>query len=285
MSGRLAAMRPVLLYYDGSDHAARAIQCAGALLRPRDAIVLHVAQKPFKDDVADAGRRVALAAGFDPLAVVDAGHGHMPAAIREEAQRRDVSVIVVGSPRRALGSLSAIVHQAQRPLLVGPPAGASSPPNAPIFMCYDGSREARHALSVAGDLLVGRSASVAAFMPAVDDLAVLRSSLPRSVGPEAQDRLARVDRQEAEAAAERAGEGTRIAATAGFAAQSVPIPAMSASSEEEEEPRRRLLRAAADEEAACIVAGHRPASNGFGSTAYGLVHHADRPVLVVPGAP
>jgi hypothetical protein len=25
---------------------------------------------------------------------------------------------------------------------------------------------------------------------------------------------------------------------------------------------------------ACIVAGHRPASKGVGSTAYGLVHHA-----------
>lgn len=279
---------PVLICYDGSDHADRAIRCAGTLLRPKHAIVLHVSHKPFEDDVAEAGRRVARDAGFDPVAVLDAGHGRIASAVLEHAQSRNVSVIVVGSPGRVpspSGLLEAVVDQARRPVLVGPPAAAPSRRNEPIFMCYDGSREARHALVAAGDLLAGRTASVAAFMPAVDDLALLRSSLPWSVGPEVQDRVAGLDRQEADAPAERAGEGARIAATADFAARPVPIPAMSASSEEEEEPWRRLLRAAADEEAACIVAGHRPASKGFGSTAYGLVHHADRPVLVVPGAP
>jgi nucleotide-binding universal stress UspA family protein len=273
-------MRPVLLCYDGSDHADRAIRCAGKLLRPKHAIVLHVSHKPFKDDVAEAGRRVALDAGFDPVAVVDAGHGRIASAVLEHAQSRDVSVIVVGSPGRAAGSLDAVIHQAQRPLLVGPPAGASSPPNAPIFMCYDGSREARHALSVAGELLVGRSASVAAFMPAVDELALLRSNLPWPVSADVQDEVARLDLQEAEAPVERAAEGARVAATAGFVARPVPIPG-----KEEAEPWRRLLRAAADEDAACIVAGHRPASKGFGSTAHRLVHNANRPVLVVPGAP
>ena len=45
----------------------------------------------------------------------------------------------------------------------------------------------------------------------------------------------------------------------------------------------RLLRAAADEEAACIVVGHRPSVKALGSTAHGLVDHADRSVLVAPG--
>jgi GNAT superfamily N-acetyltransferase len=41
-------MGPVLLCYDGSDHADRAARLAGTLLRPRQAVVLHVPQKPFK---------------------------------------------------------------------------------------------------------------------------------------------------------------------------------------------------------------------------------------------
>jgi hypothetical protein len=45
----------------------------------------------------------------------------------------------------------------------------------------------------------------------------------------------------------------------------------------------RLLRAAASEEAACIVVGHRPSVKALGSTALGLVDHADRSVLVAPG--
>jgi nucleotide-binding universal stress UspA family protein len=276
-------MGPVLLCYDGSDHADRAVRLAGTLLRPRQAVVLHVAQRPFKPAVAVSGRQVALDADFDPIAVVETGHGRIAAAVLAHARTHDASVIVVGSHDGARSR--SLVHRTDRPVLVCPPAAPPSSANEPIFMCYDGSHEARHALVAAADLLAGRTASVAAFMPAVDDLALLRSSLPWSVGPKMQDRLAGLDRREAEAAAERAGEGARIAATAGFGARPVPIPAMSASSEEEEEPWRRLLRAAADEEAACIVAGHRPVSNGFGSTAYGLVHHADRPVLVIPGAP
>lgn len=273
-------MRPVLLCYDGSDHADRAIRCAGTLLRPKEAIVLHASHKAFSDDVAEAGRRVALDAGFDPVAVVDAGRGRIAAAVLEQAKSRNASVIVVAS-----GLLDAVVQQADRPVLVGPAAAAPSPSNEPIFVCYDGSHEARQALTAAGDLLVGRAASVAAFMPAVDDLALLRSSLPWSVSPEVQDGIAKLDRQEAEAAAERADEGARIAATAGFVARSVPISASNASTEEEEEPWRRLLRAAADDEAACIVAGHRASAKGFGSAAHGLVHNADRPVLIVPAAP
>jgi nucleotide-binding universal stress UspA family protein len=47
----------------------------------------------------------------------------------------------------------------------------------------------------------------------------------------------------------------------------------------------RLTEAAAAESASCIVVGHRRSGRGVScldSTAYGLVNHADRPVLVVP---
>ena len=47
----------------------------------------------------------------------------------------------------------------------------------------------------------------------------------------------------------------------------------------------KLTEAAAAESASCIVVGHRRSARGVSrldSTAYGLVNHADRPVLVVP---
>jgi nucleotide-binding universal stress UspA family protein len=254
-------MRPILLCYDGSEPAERAIQSAATLLRPKPPVVLHVPQRSF------AG---------------DARHRRVAAMILEEAHSRDASVIVVGSHGRIS---SALIDRADRPVLVGSPAASPSPANEPILLCYDGSRVARQSLAAAGDLLAGRAAIVVAFMPAVDDLAVLRSSLPWPAAAEIQDGLARLDRQEAEGPAERAAEGARAAAAAGFVARPLGVRGKDASSEEEEEPWRRLLRAAADEEAACIVVGHRPSAKGRGSTAHGILRNADRPLLVVPGAP
>jgi nucleotide-binding universal stress UspA family protein len=253
-------MRPLLLCHDRSGHADPAVQRAAALLRPRPAVLLHLPQRPFRGD---------------------ARHGRIAAMVLEEAQSCDACVIVVGSHGRVA---SALVDRADRPVLVSSPAGSPSPANEPILLCYDGSRVARQSFAAAGDLLAGRAAIVAAFMPAVDDLVVLRTSLPWPAGAEVQDRLARLDRQEAEAPGERAAEGARAAAAAGFVSRPLAVGGMDASSEEEQEPSRLLVRAAADEEAACVVVGHRPSAKGLESTAHGLLRDAGRPVLVVPGA-
>jgi nucleotide-binding universal stress UspA family protein len=148
------------------------------------------------------------------------------------------------------------------------------------------SRVLDHAIlpaSTRGVLLERRPAVVATFMPAIDDGAVLRLNLPWPAAGKVQDRLAQLDREEAEAPSERAAEGARAAADAGFIARPVAIRGVNASSEEEEDPWMRLLRAAANEEAACIVVGHRLSAKQLGSSAHGLVHHADRSVLVAPG--
>jgi hypothetical protein len=91
---------------------------------------------------------------------------------------------------------------------------------------------------------------------------------------EMQERLARMDRQAAEAPVARAADGAHAAAVAGFVARRVAIAGMEASAEEEEEPRRCLLRAATSEQAACIGVGQRPPVMLPGSTVHGLVHHA-----------
>jgi nucleotide-binding universal stress UspA family protein len=280
---------PVLICYDGSDNADRAIRRAARLLRPRHAVVVHVRQRPFEDAVAESGRRLALDAGFDPVEAVEAGHGHVATVVLREARKLGASVIVSGSRGRSRaqpalpGSVSsALVEHSDIPVLVAR-AGVAPPADEPVFACYDGSRIAREAIVTAAKLLAGRSAIVASFMPAVDDGAVLRSNLPWPVAGKVQDRLAQLDREEAEAALQRAADGARAAADAGFVARPVGIRGVNASSEEEEDPWLRLLRAAASEEAACIVVGHRPSVKQLGGTAHGLVRHADRSVLVAPG--
>jgi nucleotide-binding universal stress UspA family protein len=279
---------PVLLCHDGSSDADRAVRRAAALLRPKGAVVLSVPRRPFAAGGAGAGRRVALEAGFAPVVVADARRG--TGAVLQEARDRGASVVVVWSdsrlppPSAPPGGISAaLVDRSDIPVLVVAPGPAPSPASEPVLIAYDGSPGARRAVAAAAELLAGRAAIVGAFMPAVDDAAVLRNNLPWPVAGEVGDRLARLDREEAEAPGERATEGARLAAAGGFLPRAVGIPGVDASSEEEEEPFRRLLRAAAAEAAACVVVAHRRSATRLESTAHALVHHADRPVLVVPG--
>jgi nucleotide-binding universal stress UspA family protein len=143
---------PLLLCFDGSEDARRAIERAGALFAGRRALVLTVWQ-PIADldsfawtgataspidvielnraasedgaRVADEGVRVALEAGLraEPLAA-EAG-GSVWRTIVEIADRHDAGAIVMGSRgltgvrSMLLGSVSsAVVHYADRPTLV-----------------------------------------------------------------------------------------------------------------------------------------------------------------------
>jgi nucleotide-binding universal stress UspA family protein len=290
MTAHIAMEGPVLLCYDGSDHAGRAIRSAATLLGARPAVVLHVLQGPPKEELAESGRRLAIDAGFGPVRAVDAGFGDVATVVLRVARDQGVDVIVAGphgrspAPPAPLGSVSsALVTRSGVPVLVARPGPSPTAAAEPVFACYDGSPIAREAIVTAAGLLAGRAAIVATFMPAVDDGAVLRSTLPWPVAAEVQDRLAQLDRKEAEAPFERAAEGALAAADAGFVSRPLGIRGANASSEEEEDPWMRLLRAAASEEAACIVVGHRPSVKALGSTAHGLVDHADRSVLVAPG--
>ena len=281
---------PALLCYDGTDHARRAIQRAALLLRPRPAVVVHVAQRPSMGDIAESGRRLAVDAGFESVSAVELRPGAVATAVLREARDRGAAVIVTGPPRGSAappaplgGMAAALVRRSDIPVLVARPESSPTAAAEPVFACYDGSPIAREAIATAAALLAGRAAVVATFMPAVDDGAVLRSTLPWPVAGAVSDRLAELDRAEAEAPFRRAVEGARAAADAGFVSQPVAIRGVKASSEEEQDPWMRLLRAAASEEAKCIVVGHRPSAKQGGSTAQGLVHHADRSVLVVPG--
>ena len=144
---------PVLLAYDASDSAKRAIVVAGELLGPRRAVVLHVwetwaAEAPALagasatvqgvaaqlDEIADEqsgkhaadGAKLAASAGFDAEGLSEEASGPIWKTILDAADRNQCAAIVVGSRgltgiSAALGSVSnGVVHHSRRPVLVVP---------------------------------------------------------------------------------------------------------------------------------------------------------------------
>jgi nucleotide-binding universal stress UspA family protein len=144
---------PLLLCYDGSDGAERAMGLAGALCAPRAAVVLNVweswaAEVPALaglsgtvagmarelDEIADeqstgctsGGVNVAEQAGFEVSGLSERATGPVWSTVLEIAAEHDCSAIVVGSRRLtaisgALGSVSnGVVHHSRGPVLVVP---------------------------------------------------------------------------------------------------------------------------------------------------------------------
>ena len=284
--------RPVLLCFDGSDRAEQAIRRSGALLDDPSAIVLYVGAGDSAHTPAEDGRRLALETGFDPVSVVDDATGPVAESILAHAERHGVAAIVVGSrgpsASRAtiLGSVSSRVTQnARHPVLVVRPGPHSEPVWGPVFVCYDGSDAAGYAIATAGKLLACRDAILAYFLPAVDDGVVLQSTLPWPVSSAVQDRLAALDWEAAGRPVRVAAHGVEIARRAGLEARSLTVGEEGPAVDHEAVAWVRLTEAAGAESASCIVVGHRRSARGVSrldSTAYGLVNHADRPVLVVP---
>jgi nucleotide-binding universal stress UspA family protein len=138
-----ATDKPILLCYDGSDDAFRAIEFAGALFPGRKAVVLSVWEHysvlsgvPRVDDALVQEATEALAAdgcdrahdaGFSATpAGVQAHHG-IAEAIIDAADEHDAMLVVMGTRGNTgirsllLGSVShAVAHHAHRPLLIVP---------------------------------------------------------------------------------------------------------------------------------------------------------------------
>ena len=145
--------KPILICYDGSSGAARAIETAAALLGPRRAVVLDVASSMTPAEsladtysamagaalaethaaeavrIAAEGTEIARSSGFEAVAratqAVPTWEG-----VLEIADELDAPVIVVGS--RGLRGLNEALHgsfshqvagHAGRPVLIVPPPG------------------------------------------------------------------------------------------------------------------------------------------------------------------
>ena len=148
---------PLLLCYDGSEPAKRAMTQASRLLAPRPALVLHVweswaAEAPALagvsrsvqrmaaelDEIGDEQSRDATAdgvanaerAGFDAVGLSERATGPTWSAVLESADERACAAIVLGSRglsgiSAALGSVSnGVVHHSRRPVLVVPTEAA-----------------------------------------------------------------------------------------------------------------------------------------------------------------
>ena len=150
--------------------------------------------------------------------------------------------------------------------------------DGPLLLCYDGSPGARDAIQHAAGLFPGRRALV---LTAWEPVAVPGSL---GMGGEAAPMVdfAELDRAAAERGGDRADEGVRIARSVGLQAEALPVKATGPI-------WKTILEIADRHDAATIVMGSRGLAGlramFLGSVSGAVVHHADRPTLIVPRAP
>jgi nucleotide-binding universal stress UspA family protein len=148
----------------------------------------------------------------------------------------------------------------------------------PVLFAYDGSAHARAAIERAGDILQPGPAVVATAWSSFEEQSpAALLALSRDMVRETVETLDAANRETAE---ECAAEGAELARAAGFDAEPRALRAGG--------PFFAALLHAADElDARAIVAGSRGrssfASAVLGSVSTGLLHHTERPVLVVRG--
>jgi nucleotide-binding universal stress UspA family protein len=154
------------------------------------------------------------------------------------------------------------------------PRGHTSTSEGPLILCYDGSTGAAHAIQQAGALFTGDRALVVTAWRSVP----IPGSL--GMGGEAAPMVNNVelDRAAAERGGRLADEGARIAQAAGLQAEPLAVKAPGAIWE-------TIVDLANRHDAATIVMGSRGVTGLramlLGSVSSAVVHHADRPTLIV----
>jgi nucleotide-binding universal stress UspA family protein len=144
-------------------------------------------------------------------------------------------------------------------------------PDRPVLLSYDGSDDAKHAISEAAKLLGPRPALV---LTVWQDAAAIPAFAWAAPMPDLDDLLSAAR----EGARRVAGEGVEVAGAAGFAATPLVVesggPVWGA-----------VVEAADAHDVAAVVMGSRGLSGVksilMGSVSSGVLHHATRPVVVV----
>jgi nucleotide-binding universal stress UspA family protein len=211
-----------------------------------------------------AGRGSVLTVIADAVADVDPDHILVALRSREHANWQERGLIEQIEKRFALPVTTYGVDV----------EGHTSTADGPLVLCYDGSEDARHAIDYAGELFAGRRALVVtAWRPtvALGGLAVAGEAA-------GMVDFVELDQATLEHGARVAEEGVRIARDAGLEADPMVVKAAG--------PLWKAILDVADRhDAATIVMGSRGLtglrSMLLGSVSNGVVHHAERPALVI----
>jgi nucleotide-binding universal stress UspA family protein len=167
-----------------------------------------------------------------------------------------------------------------------------TPPPGPVLLCYDGSEPAKRAVAQAAAVTGGGAALVLCVWESLGSV-VLRHRLPGSseIGRElAEISTDVVDTLDARVEAEAQGnadEGTEIARAHGFEARPLARRALGKATDRAKTTVwEAVIEVAEEEDVALVVLGSRGLSAArsalLGSVSYGVVHHCERPVLIVP---
>jgi len=147
----------------------------------------------------------------------------------------------------------------------------------PILVCDDGSVNARQAIARAAELFPGGRALILNVWEPLKDVASV-PSVPGLSGA-LREGLNVIDSTNADLSQKTAEEGAIVAAEAGLDAEPVAVSAPG-------RVWRNILAVAVERDAAAIVVGQRGIGGAeralLGSVSTALVHHADRPIVVVP---
>lgn len=280
----------VVMGYDGSPEAGAAIDVGGQLFPSAHAWITYLWVPPFAsekirrrlrtrardlDDLVAmveqegahqarrqvaAGMALSRAAGWDAEPVMKKTWGGEGWRIAQSAEEVDADLVLVGSrglggTQAVLGSVSdLVVHYCSRPIVVVPhpllAAEYDAVSKGPVVVGWDGSAGAEKALAAAARLF-----------PERDLLSVsVGDATPAEPPPELS------------IAGNRSVEWHRVEKGPGPHAHGVADA---------------LIAAARDHDAAAMVVGSRGRSVArevlLGSVAMSTLHHAERPVMVVPG--
>ena len=229
------------------------------------------------------GVRLAEAVGLGAEPAVAPGERQPWEPILAVAGERGAEVVVCGTrgrgpvARSVLGSTSSsLLHHADRAVLVVPETDV--PPDGPALIAYDGSPAADEAIAVAGRLLPGRTVQVVHAWESPVRHSVPGRALSGAPIAEVREVTGDFDTWLREAAEVTVEDGVGLARQAGLEASGEAVESHSTA--------WRVLTATAEtRDAAVIVAGSqghgRVASVLLGSVSAGLVHHAERPVLII----
>lgn len=147
----------------------------------------------------------------------------------------------------------------------------------PILICYDGSEDSKQAVARAGDLFPGQPAIVLHVWEPLKDVASV-PPVPGLYGT-LEAGLEEMDRIGDEVSQRTAEEGAERATGAGLKAEPLSVSAPGRA-------WRNILKVARDRDALVVVVGQRGIGGAeralLGSVSTAVVHHADRPVVVVP---